>query len=87
MQLTGKDNYKAFAEWLGEPGIVDHPELVASDYAVASAVFYWDRNDLNDIADKDDIKLMTKRINGGYNGLQHRKDLYAKAVELLGNQG
>ncbi len=86
MQLTGKDNYKAFSAWLAEPGVVDEPDLVASDFAVASAVFYWDRNNLNDIADQDDIKRMTKRINGGYNGLQHRKDLYAKAVELLNSQ-
>lgn len=87
MQLTGKDNYKAFSEWLGEPRVLTEPELVASDYAVASAVFYWDRNKLNAVADQDDIKVLTKRINGGYNGLEHRQDLYAKAAGLLAQAG
>jgi predicted chitinase len=83
IQLTGKDNYKAFARWVNDPRIVDDPDLVASEYAVQSAVFYWDRNNLNKIADKDDVVQMTKRITGGSNGLAHRTELLTKAKGLL----
>jgi predicted chitinase len=83
IQLTGKDNYRAFAEWAGDDRIVDDPDLVSSVYAVHSAVFYWDRHKLNRIADRDDVVTLTKRINGGVNGLAHRKDLLNKANGLL----
>jgi predicted chitinase len=83
IQLTGKDNYKAFAKWIGDDRIIDDPDLVASEYAVHSAVFYWDKNKLNKIADKDDVVRMTKRINGGTNGLAHRTELLTKAKGLL----
>ena len=46
----GKNNYKAFAKWVGDDRIVDDPDLVASEYAVHSAVFYWDKNKLNKVA-------------------------------------
>ena len=83
IQLTGKKNYKAFAEWVGDDKVVDDPDLVATEYAVHSAVFYWDKNKLNKIADKDDVVRLTKRINGGLNGLAHRKELLNKANGLL----
>jgi putative chitinase len=83
IQLTGKDNYKAFAEWVGDDRIMDEPDLVASEYAVHSAVFYWDRNNLNSVADTDDVVALTKRINGGTNGLSHRRELLNKANGLL----
>lgn len=83
IQLTGRDNYKAFAAWIGDPRVVDEPDLVATEYAVHSAVFFWDRNDLNRIADKDDVVALTRRINGGENGLSHRRELLNKANSLL----
>ncbi|MBT3047765.1 MAG: glycoside hydrolase family 19 protein [gamma proteobacterium symbiont of Ctena orbiculata] len=83
IQLTGKNNYRAFAKWIGDDRIIDDPDLVASEYAVHSAVFYWDKNNLNRIADKDDVVRMTKRINGGTNGLAHRTELLTKAKGLL----
>ena len=48
-----------------------------------SAVFFWDRNDLNTLADKDDVVGLTKKINGGENGLAHRRELLNKANGLL----
>ncbi|PUB76373.1 MAG: glycoside hydrolase family 19 [gamma proteobacterium symbiont of Ctena orbiculata] len=83
IQLTGKNNYRTFAKWIGDDRIIDDPDLVASEYAVHSAVFYWDKNNLNRIADKDDVVRMTKRINGGTNGLAHRTELLTKAKGLL----
>jgi predicted chitinase len=83
IQLTGRDNYEAFAKWVGDPGVVDDPDRVSSEYAVQSAVFFWDRNHLNAIADRDDINEVTLRVNGGENGLSHRKELLNKANGLL----
>lgn len=83
IQLTGKDNYQAFANWIDDQRIMEEPDLVASEYAVHSAVFYWDRNNLNKVADQDDVRKMTKRVNGGYNGLAHRTELLNKANGLL----
>jgi len=83
IQLTGKANYKAFADWVGDQRVMDDPDLVATEYAVHSAIFFWDRNRLNTLADKDDIVRLTKRVNGGENGLAHRKELLNKANGLL----
>ncbi|MEM7251900.1 MAG: glycoside hydrolase family 19 protein [Pseudomonadota bacterium] len=83
IQLTGKKNYQAFAKWMKDPAIVDSPQLVASDYPVHSAVFFWDTNQLNKLADKDDVRKVTRRVNGGYNGLAHRQELHHKANGLL----
>ena len=83
IQLTGKDNYAAFSKWLGDERVIDQPDLVATEYAVHSAVFFWDRNALNALADTDDIVRVTKRINGGENGLAHRRELFNKANGLL----
>ncbi len=83
IQLTGKNNYQAFAKWIGDDKILEDPDLVASEYPVHSAVFFWDRNKLNEIADQDDVRKMTKRVNGGENGLAHRRELLNKANGLL----
>jgi len=63
--------------------VMDDPDLVASEYAVQSAVFFWDRNGLNALADRDDVVGVTRRINGGDNGLAHRRELLNKANGLL----
>jgi predicted chitinase len=83
IQLTGRNNYRAFAEWVGDERIVENPDLVSTDYAVHSAVFFWDRNNLNKFADKDDVVGLTRKINGGDNGLAHRRELFNKASGLL----
>jgi len=82
IQLTGKNNYRKFSQWIGED-VVAQPELVANKYAVHSAVYYWVSNNLNAIADIDDIKQVTKRVNGGYNGLDDRIALLDKTKEFL----
>jgi predicted chitinase len=83
IQLTGRNNYKAFAQWIGDERILDDPDLVSTEYAVHSAVFFWDRNNLNRLADNDDVVAVTKKVNGGENGLAHRKELLNKASGLL----
>lgn len=83
IQLTGRNNYRAFAEWVGDERIMDDPDLVSSEYAVHSAVFFWHRNNLNKLADRDDVVGVTRKINGGENGLAHRRELLNKANGLL----
>ena len=82
LQLTGKANYKAFSEYLKKPEIMETPDLVASDFAFESAMFFFDRNKLWDICDKGvndaSILSLTKKINGGTNGLDHRSALTKK---------
>ena len=82
IQLTGKNNYRKFSRWINDD-VVAHPDLVASKYAVHSAVFYWTSNNLNSLADIDDVKKVTKKINGGYNGLKERVALLDELKELL----
>lgn len=79
LQLTGKDNYRLFSEYLKKPEILTNPDLVSSEYAFESAMFYFDKNNLWKIADKgvnaDTILAMTKAINGGKHGLEDRVSL------------
>lgn len=79
IQLTVKNNYKAFSKWIGNKLIMEDPDMVASTYAVQSAIYFWECNKLNRLVDKDDIDSLTKEINGIDNGLPHHKDLLNKA--------
>jgi putative chitinase len=76
LQLTGKDNYKAFAADMRIPEIMQDPSLVETDYAFETALWFFERNGLFSIADKgvndDTIKQITKLVNGGFIGLDHR---------------
>jgi putative chitinase len=87
LQLTGKDNYKVFSEYLKKPEIMTNPDLVATEYAFESAIFFFDRNKLWDICDKgvnkDTILALTKRINGGTHGLADREEKTLKYYSLL----
>ena len=59
------------------PEIIKDPDLLASDYPMESAIWFFQRNKLWEICDEgvndDVIKTITKRVNGGYNGLKHRQ--------------
>lgn len=83
IQLTGRANYRAFGEWLGVD-VLATPDVVSSRYAVASAVYFWTTRKLNAIADRDDLTAVTRTINGGLNGLDHRLQLLEKARIALG---
>ena len=77
IQLTGRDNYTALTKWAKSNGIntdyVNNPDLLLREAdALISALWFWTVNDLNKYADKDDVLSITKRINGGTNGLQDR---------------
>ena len=83
IQLTGKTNYTLFA-FSAEIQLVDAPAYLETKYgAVHSACWFWFNNNLNTFADKDDFVGMTKRINGGTNGLVARIEEYKHAFGIL----
>jgi putative chitinase len=88
IQLTGKANYTQFANDMFEDPetVMDNPDVVALDKetALTSAVWFWNKNKLNALADVGDIKTMTKKINGGYIGLEDRIKHYDHALHVLG---
>ena len=84
IQLTGKNNYQAFADSL-EMNVEDVPEYLATfEGAAQSACWFWESNNLNQWADKGDILTLTKRINGGTIGLDDRIKHYQHALHVLG---
>jgi putative chitinase len=87
LQLTGKDNYKAFADYMKQPEIMTNPDLVATKYSFESAIFFFDKNKLWAICDKgiNDAAILelTKRINGGTHGLEDRKEKTYKYYEYV----
>ena len=85
IQLTGKNNYTSFSlaadnNALLEPDLVAEPEL-----AVESGGWFWGTNNLNRLADTGDVRVVTKRINGGYNGLTDRSAKFGKLMIILGD--
>jgi putative chitinase len=75
-QLTGKFNYEKCGAGLGVD-LVGNPDLLLEPmYAARSAGWFWRTNSLSTFADAGDIKGMTKKINGGYIGLEARQALY-----------
>ena len=85
IQLTGKANYSAFSADM-DVDAVDSPDNVSEDkeMALMSAIWYWNKNSLNKYADSGDIKTMTKRINGGYIGLEDRIHHWEMALTAMG---
>jgi predicted chitinase len=82
-QLTGRANYRAYGKLLSLD-LENNPELAANpENSVRIACEYWKQKGLNGWADRDDVNEITRRINGGYNGLQDRKNCLAKAKANL----
>jgi len=83
IQLTGRANYRTYGRALG----IDferHPELVATpSIGLIVALRYWESKGLNAFADADDLTAITRRINGGTNGLNDRREKLAKMKGLL----
>ena len=87
IQLTGSNNYKTFSKEMIDPieAVFENPDLVTLDksYSLRSAIWFWNKNGLNTEADVGDIKTMTRKINGGYIGLEDRIKHYNEALQLL----
>ncbi|PPQ29695.1 peptidoglycan-binding protein [Rhodopila globiformis] len=84
IQLTGRSNYAAYGKILGLD-LVARPEIAAEPKtALLIACEFWTQHKLNALADKDDLIRITRRINGGLNGLADRRERPARAKLALG---
>jgi putative chitinase len=85
IQVTGHDNYLACSKALfGDDRLLRMPELLEqAEWACKSAAWFWDSRNLNALADVGDILAITRRINGGANGLAERKTFYKAALNVL----
>ena len=84
IQLTGKDNYTFFAGSLGIPVEEASEYLATFEGAAQSACFFWEQNKLNRFADANDVKGLTRAINGGFIGLEDRIRHTEHALHVLG---
>lgn len=83
IQITGKANYAAVMMALGVD-CLSHPEVLEQPVnACRSACWFWDSHSLSQLADVGDFLTITKRINGGINGLEDRTALYEVAKKVL----
>ena len=83
IQITGRANYAACGEALGL-NLITQPDLLElPQHAAMSAAWFWKQKGLNDLADRDQFNTITRRINGGLNGLQDRLEILARARKVL----
>ena len=83
IQITGRSNYKRCGEALGLD-LINHPELLEQpEHAASSAAWFWHKAGLNRLADRGEFNAVTRRINGGLNGLEDRLRLWSRAREVL----
>ena len=87
LQLTGFRNHKSFAADMALPEVLEDPSLLETEYAFETALWFFKRNDLFKIADDGvndaTIKKITKRVNGGYHGLEDRINKTKKIFNYL----
>ena len=85
LQLTGKSNYQLFSQYVGE-NLVANPDLVATKYPMDSALWFFDRNRLWSLCDAntpESVIVVTRRVNGGVNGLADRQAKFKTFMSLL----
>lgn len=83
IQITGKNNYNLLSNDFSIDFIDNPDQLLNEADSLLSALWFWNKNNLNTYADKDDYLTITKRINGGTNGIEHRKELVNQYKEIF----
>jgi putative chitinase len=84
-QLTGRDNYEAMGKRAAIPLLIQ-PELATSSrYLLPLACHFWNSRGMSALADENDLRTITYRVNGGFNGLDDRAAWLVKAKEVMGN--
>jgi putative chitinase len=87
IQLTGRANYATFGKRIGVDLIASPTRAADPAISVLLALEYWKDRGLNALADRDDVEAITRRINGGTNGLAARKSYLVKAKAALAKAG
>ena len=84
IQLTGRHNYQKFADFIKDQKVMQGHSYVAQVYPFTSAGFWWKNNNMNALCDRGaTVREVTKRVNGGYNGLADRQRYYDKACQVI----
>lgn len=85
IQLTGRYNYTTFSNAIGDSLIIDiGVDYVAENYPWSSAGFWWHNNNMNALCDRNpSVSEVTRRVNGGYNGLADRQMYYNRCVDVI----
>ncbi|KAK2954784.1 putative N-acetylmuramoyl-L-alanine amidase CwlA precursor [Blattamonas nauphoetae] len=84
LQMTGRANYQKFANYVGDQNVMQGCKYVASKYAWKSAGFWWHNAGMNRLCDSGaSVETITRRVNGGTNGLADRKAKYQKACGIF----
>jgi putative chitinase len=84
IQLTGRANYQAFSDFIRDPGVMQGCDYVAQTYPFSSAGFWWMNNGVSEaIANGADIYAVTRRVNGGLNGIGDRIAYYSLACQWI----
>ena len=82
--MTGRYNYQKFANSIGDKRVMEGVSYVSQKYPWSSAGFWWKNNNMNALCDKGaSVEVITKRVNGGYNGLAERKKYYDRACSIF----
>jgi putative chitinase len=83
LQITGRSNYEHYGKLINE-NLIDDPDLLLiPDIGVHCACEFWKQHDLNTLSDNGNIREITKRINGGLNGLDERVNNYNVLIKAL----
>lgn len=86
LQLTGRQNYSDYGKFAGLDLLkAGNEELIAitPSYALDVSLWFWQKRNLNSFADRDDLRGITRRVNGGYNGLPDRQNYLDRAKFFL----
>ncbi|MDB9414853.1 C39 family peptidase [Microcystis aeruginosa] len=84
IQLTGRHNYQKFADFIRDQKVMQGHSYVAQVYPFTSAGFWWKNNNMNALCDRGGtVREVTKKVNGGYNGLADRQRYYDKACQVI----
>ncbi len=84
IQLTGKYNYSRLSEYLNDPRVMEGVDYVAENLPFTSAGYWWEDNRMNELIDSGaDVLAVTKRVNGGTNGLADREHYYQLCLQQI----
>jgi len=84
IQLTGKYNYSRLSEYLNDPRVMEGVDYVAENLPFTSAGYWWTDNKMNELIDSDaDVVAVTRRVNGGVNGIDDRQHYYNICLQQI----
>jgi putative chitinase len=84
IQVTGRHNYQRFADFIGDPRVMEGWRYVVTRYPFEISGFWWMDNAMNSLIDRGaSVERVTRRVNGGYNGLSDRIKYYNRALQAI----